>query len=157
MDSGRIEAIFLAEPEIGGRKKVDEATARAGVGLEGDAYALRAEGRAHKDREKTMRELTVVGAEALDELAAETGIELDPWELRRNVVTRGIALNELVGRRFRIGEAECLAVELNEPCVALERYTQPGVLKGLVHRGGIRARILADGVLRVGDPVTLSR
>lgn len=150
-DAGRIEAIFLAQPEVGERVAVEQARAHAGVGLEGDAFAVG--GARGKDRAKVARDLTLIEAEAVEALAEETGIELELHEPRRNVVTRGIALNDLVGARIAVGDAECLVTELNEPCTHLESLTQPGVLKGLVHRGGLRAEIVADGLLRVGDEV----
>ena len=78
---------------------------------------------------------------------------LAPGEARRNVVTRGIDLNALVGRRFRVGEAECVGRRLCEPCAHLQRLTHPGILRDLVHRGGLRADILAGGAIRVGDAV----
>jgi MOSC domain-containing protein YiiM len=149
--SGRVEAIYIAAEPEAPTVAVGEVRAVAGKGLEGD--------RKHRDRlppnkrRKPGRELTLIEAEALEALARETGIELGPGESRRNVVTRDVRLNALVGRRFVVGELECIGVELNEPCLHLERMTQPGVLRGLVHRGGLRADILAGGVLRVGDAV----
>jgi MOSC domain-containing protein YiiM len=98
-------------------------------------------------------DLTLIAAEALEALFAETGIELSPAESRRNIVTRGIDLNALVGRRFRVGEVECEGIELCEPCSHLEGLTKPGVLRGLVHRGGLRAAIHRGGEIAVGDPV----
>jgi MOSC domain-containing protein YiiM len=151
MSEGRIEAIFLAQPEEGERLQVQEARARAGIGLEGDAFA---EGGARqKDRTNSVRDLTLIEAESIEALAEETGIALEQREPRRNVVTRGVSLNDLVGQRFSVGEVECIGRELNEPCTHLESLTQPGVLKGLVHRGGLRADIVSDGTFRVGDAV----
>jgi len=71
-------------------------------------------------------------------------------EARRNVVTRGIDLNALVGRRFRIGDVECLGQRLCEPCAHLERLTSKGVLRGLIHRGGLRADVLTGGQVTTG-------
>jgi len=98
--------------------------------------------------------LTLIAAEALEGLAVEHGIELTAAESRRNVLTRGIDLNALVGRRFRVGSVECEGVALCEPCTSLEAMTQPGVIKGLLHRGGLNADIITDGVISVGDEVT---
>ena len=84
-------------------------------------------------------------------LALDTGIELTPAETRRNVLTRGVALNDLVGRRFTVGEVECVGRRLCDPCSHLEKLTQPGVLKGLVDRGGLRADIVRGGTIRAGD------
>jgi MOSC domain-containing protein YiiM len=99
------------------------------------------------------KDLTLIEAEALDAFTAETGIPLTHQESRRNILTRGVQLNELVGRRFRVGEVECEGVMLNEPCQHLESLTRPGVLRGLVHRGGLRANVVQGGVVAVGDPV----
>ena len=97
--------------------------------------------------------LTLIAAEALEAMAAEHGIEITAAASRRNVLTRGIDLNALVGKRFRVGTVECLGVELCEPCKDLERMTQPGVIKGLAHRGGLNADIVSDGDIAVGDEV----
>jgi MOSC domain-containing protein YiiM len=120
-----------------------------GRGLEGDRNFFAGEG-TQPERD---RELTLISTEALEALAAEHGIELTPAESRRNVATRGIDLNRLEGRRFRVGEVECEGIELCEPCNHLQGLTKSGVLRGLVHRGGLRAAILSEGDIAVGDPV----
>ena len=97
--------------------------------------------------------LTLIAAEAVEAMEREHGISIEPRESRRNVVTRGIDVNALVGKRFRIGEVECEGVELCEPCTTLEGMTKPGVIKGLAHRGGLNADILSDGAINVGDAV----
>jgi MOSC domain-containing protein YiiM len=145
MAEGRVEGIFVAPGEGLVPAPVERVRAHAGRGLEGNRYFY--------DVAPPGRALTLIAAEALEDLAADTGIALSGAESRRNVLTRGIDLNALVGRRFRVGEVECAGVELCEPCADLQRMTQPGVLKGLVHRGGLRADILAGGEISVGDPV----
>ena len=97
--------------------------------------------------------LTLIAEEELAAFNEETGIELTAQASRRNVLTRGIDLNELVGKRFRVGEVECEGVELCEPCSHLASLTHPGVLRGMVHRAGLNADILTDGKIAVGDPV----
>jgi MOSC domain-containing protein YiiM len=97
-------------------------------------------------------DLTLVEAEALEELSAR-GVELTPVEARRNLVVRGITLDDLIGQRFRVGEVECFGQRRCEPCSHLERLTRPGVLRGLVHRGGLRADVGSAGEIRVGDRV----
>jgi MOSC domain-containing protein YiiM len=82
-------------------------------------------------------------------------VAIEPAATRRNVLTRGIDVNELVGKRFRIGDVECEGVELCEPCAHLESMTQPGVIKAFAHRGGLNADILTDGEISVGDAVTV--
>jgi MOSC domain-containing protein YiiM len=105
------------------------------------------------DRYFGERNLTLIEAEALEGLFEEAGIELTAAESRRQVLTRGVRLNDLVGTRFRVGEVECVGEEWCEPCSHLEGLTRPGVLRGLVHRGGLRADIVRDGRIAVGDEV----
>ena len=119
---------------------VEQATARAGHGLEGDRY-VGGEGTFSNPYSRG-HDLTLIEAEVVDDLG------LAPEVPRRNVVTRGIDLNALVGRRFRVGEVECEGQRLCEPCAHLQRLTDPGLLRPLVHRGGLRA----DIALRRRDP-----
>jgi MOSC domain-containing protein YiiM len=142
---GRVEEINIG-PSGEVPAPVQSVEAHAGKGLVGNRYYFvggAAPGQA----------LTLIAAEALDGLAAEHGIELSAAESRRNVLTSGIDLNALVGKRFRVGDVECEGVELCEPCTGLEAMTQPGVIKGLLHRAGLNADILSDGVISVGDEV----
>jgi MOSC domain-containing protein YiiM len=146
--TGRVEAINIAAALEGDCRPVEAVDALAGQGLRGDRYfadARRDEGEG--------RDITLIQAEALEGLHEEHGIELSGAESRRNVLTRGIDLNALVGRRFTVGEAECVGIELCEPCNHLQKMTQPGVLRGLVHRGGLRADVVRDGRIAVGDAV----
>ena len=128
---------------------IDRVRAIPGRGLEGDRNFFTGEG----TQPEPDRELTLIATEALDALAAEHDIELTAAESRRNVATRGIDLNALEGRRFRVGDVECQGIELCEPCRHLEGLTKRGVLRGLVHRGGLRAAILSEGEIAVGDEV----
>jgi MOSC domain-containing protein YiiM len=149
--AGIVEAIFVAAEAEGEPISIPEADAVSGRGLRGDRN-FRAAG-TFSDAGESGRDLTLIEAEAIEALAAEHGITLGPGEARRNVVTRGIALNDLVGRQFRVGEVECVGVELCDPCNHLQNLTQPGVLRGLVNRGGLRADILGEGRIEVGDAV----
>ena len=151
MSVARVEAIFLVPAAGAAPQAVEEAAAVAGRGLEGDRY-FAGEGTYYADG-KDGQDLTLIEAEAIEGLVRESGIELGPGESRRNVVTRGIALNDLVGRRFRVGDVECEGRRLCDPCSHLEKLTEPGVLKGLVDRGGLRADILRGGRIAVGDEV----
>jgi MOSC domain-containing protein YiiM len=146
--SGVVEAIYVAPRKRQLPDAVERAVAVAGRGLEGDRYH---DGAGSFSHWPGRRDLTLIGAEAFE------GIDLDPAEARRNVVVRGLDLAPLVGRRFRVGEVECEAVELNPPCKHLERLTRPGVMRALAGRGGIRAAILTDGEIAVGDAVVLVR
>lgn len=136
----RVESIHIAAEHEHKPLPVDRVRAVAGRGLEGDRHA-------------DVGDITLIEAEALEALAGEHGIELAPGESRRQVTTRGIALNDLVGVRFRVGEVECVGTELCEPCNHLQSLTQPGIMRALVHRAGINADVLTDGEIAVGDPV----
>jgi MOSC domain-containing protein YiiM len=105
------------------------------------------------DRYHDSRDLTLIEAEALDGLRADTGIELSHEESRRQVLTRGVRLNDLVDKRFRVGDVECVGQEWCEPCNHLQALTRPGVLRGMVHRAGLRADIVRAGRISVGDRV----
>jgi MOSC domain-containing protein YiiM len=136
---GEVVAIQLALPAEAEREAVDEAHAVPGSGFDGDRGG---------------DDVTLIAKEALDGLRAETGIEFSHRESGRNVLTSGVDLNALVGRRFRVGEVELVGVELCEPCRHLERSRgKPGVLKGLVHRAGLNADVLTAGTIRVGDEI----
>jgi MOSC domain-containing protein YiiM len=147
---GVVEAILIAPAAEAAIVQVERAAAHAGRGLEGDRYFEQggtfsnAHGRGH--------DLTLIEAEVLDELHVPVGA-LVPEEARRNIVTRGVGLNALVGTRFRIGDVECFGQRLCEPCAHLERLTKPGTLRALIHKGGLRADILSDGEIRTGSAV----
>jgi hypothetical protein len=98
-------------------------------------------------------DLTLIEAEALEAFTAETGIPLSHEESRRTVLTRGIGLNDLVGKRFRVGAVECFAVQLCEPCAHLQGLTRDGVMRGMVHRAGLNANVVIGGTIATGDEV----
>jgi MOSC domain-containing protein YiiM len=147
---GRVEAIAVAEHATGPMRQVDQAHARAGRGLDGDRYAAKAGTFTPASDTARGYDLTLIEAEVLDDLTLCDGGKLGYPEARRNVVTRGVDLNALVGRRFRVGDVECLGQRLCEPCSHLERITTKGVLRGLIHRGGLRADVLSDGEITTG-------
>jgi MOSC domain-containing protein YiiM len=147
--SGRVEAIFLTAEHGEVPALVERARARAGRGLEGNRYYW------DDGTAPSGRALTLIASEAVEAVASEGDVSVEPAATRRNVLTRGIDVNALVGKRFRIGTVECEGVELCEPCQSLEAMTQPGMIKAFVHRGGLNADILTDGEISVGDPVTL--
>jgi hypothetical protein len=142
---GAVAGLLVAPAAEAPLERVDAAVAVPGRGLVGDRYE---QGRGTFSAPGRGYELTLVEAEVLDE------IEL-PWEdARRNVVTTGISLNALVGRQFRVGEVECVGRRLAEPCAHLEKLARPGLLRPLVHRGGLRADILSGGTISVGDEIS---
>jgi len=136
----RVEAIHLGEAEVAELWAVDEVRAVAGQGLEGDRHF-------HPEGAPAGQALTLVETEVVEEAG------LAPGETRRQVTVSGVRLNDLVGKRFRVGEVECFGVELCEPCSHLEAMTRPGIIKELAHRAGINADVVVGGTIRVGDTV----
>ncbi len=152
MAQGRIESIHITTNAEAAMRSVAEVTAIVGVGLDGDRYATRTGSFSAKP--KPGRQITLIEAEAIEALQRELGLVLASGETRRNLVTRGIALNHLVDQEFTVGGVRLKGWELCEPCGDLARMTgKPQLLAGLVHRGGLRAEILEGGVIRVGDLV----
>lgn len=132
-------------------KAVDSARAVPGRGLEGDRYFLGVG--TYSPKPDPGREATFFESEAVDAVNNESGIPLDGSETRRNIMTREIALNHLVGREFRIGDARFRGLKLCEPCKHLEAVSGKKIEEPLLHRGGLRAEILAEGVVKVGDEI----
>jgi MOSC domain-containing protein YiiM len=148
--AGRVEGIFITDTKRVLPEPVERVEAVAGTGLHGNRYFY-ADGAAPPGRA-----ITLIAAEALEAYEAETGKSLSAAESRRNVLVRGVDVNALVGKRFRIGDVECEGVELCEPCSTLESMTHPGVIKGMVHRAGLNADVLSTGEIAVGDAVTVA-
>ena len=146
---GSVEGLAIAPAAEAPMQLLDAAQARVGRGLDGDRYAAGAGTFSPRADRRPGYDLTLMAAEVLDELAA-AGHTLDFASTRRNVLTRGIDVNALVGRTFRIGEVLCRGRRLCEPCVHLDRLSGPGLLRPLIHRGGLRADILTDGEIRRG-------
>jgi MOSC domain-containing protein YiiM len=152
--TARVVAIHVASQAGTQPQSVERVRAIAGRGLAGDRYEAGAG--TWSQRPGGGRQLTLIAAEDLEAVARERGIRLDAAASRRNILTAGIDLHALVGRRFRVGPVLCLGIRLCEPCVYLQTKTQPGVLEALTHRGGLRADILEGGDIAVGDPVEVA-
>jgi MOSC domain-containing protein YiiM len=145
--SGFVEGIHIADRKGGPVRSVDSVTAVAGAGLAGDR------GHRNPGDESPGRDLTLVEAENIEALGRDHGIHLAPGETRRNLTTRGVRLNELVGKEFWIGGVRARAVKLCEPCDYLQGLVGKPILKPLTHRAGIRADLLTDGTISVGDAI----
>jgi MOSC domain-containing protein YiiM len=126
-----------------------EVRAQRDGGLQGDRYADSAN---HKSPDY---QLTLIQLEHIEAFALASGLSLAPHEPRRNLVTEGVDLNSLCGQQFAIGEVQIEGLELCEPCRLFARRTHPEILKFFVHKGGLRARILTEGLIRIGDPLML--
>jgi MOSC domain-containing protein YiiM len=146
----------VVELYIGAERKepmlsVPEARAIAGAGLEGDRYCRE---RGTFSKKLPSNQITLIEAEALEAAARDYGLEITAGESRRNVLTRGMALNHLVGREFQIGEIRMRGLKLCEPCTHLQQLTGKPMIKALLHRGGLRAEILSSGTIKPGDRIT---
>ena len=153
-NNGSVHSIHItavaAEPTVA----VEEARAVAGKGLEGDRYF---DGKGSwSSTPGSGRQVTLIELETIEALERDYEIKIEPGQARRNVVTRGVALNHLVGREFSVGEVRLRGMRLNEPCSHLASLTDEKVKQGLVHRGGLRADIVSGGVIRVGDAVRVT-
>jgi MOSC domain-containing protein YiiM len=153
VNTGSIAGIFIASEARGPMLAVEGAHAIAGRGLEGDHY-FNKQGTFWKEHPDF--QLTLIEEEAIAALARDYGIKLEAGKARRNLITRGVALNHLVGREFRIGSVRIRGIRLCEPCSHLESVSGLPVIKGLRHRGGLRAEILEGGEIRVGDAIELA-
>lgn len=152
---GRVVSIYVAPAAGSPMRALGRVRAVPQRGLEGDRYfegnGAFSTGRA-PGREVT--EVTLIQAEVIEHLRRDWGIDVDGADSRRNIVTRGVALNALVGSEFRVGEVRLVGASLCEPCVSLVRSSENRhLLRALVHKGGLRARILSEGTMAVGDAV----
>jgi MOSC domain-containing protein YiiM len=137
-----VEAIHVGDEGVPELRPVDSVTVLAGRGLVGDRHFF-------PDGAKPGQALTLVEAEEVERVG------LAPGESRRQLTVRGVRLNDLVGKRFRVGPIECVGIELCEPCLHLQSMTRPGIIEDLVHRAGLNADVLNDGTIAVGDAVTV--
>jgi MOSC domain-containing protein YiiM len=149
--AGSVVSIHTAPEAAEPMASLVEVQVLAGAGLVGDRY-FRGVG-TYSSADATGRQVTLIESEALEAASAETGMNIQPRDSRRNIATQGISLNDLVGHEFTVGEVRLRGVELCEPCSHLAELAGKPMLRSLVHRGGIRADILSDGMIRVGDAV----
>src|SRR5262245_32952620 len=149
--AGIVASLHIAPVGAAPMQSVRRVTAVAGRGLEGDRYFNRL-GTYSKDP-GSGRDLTLIESEAIEALGREYGVELDAGLARRNIVTRGVPLNNLVEKEFRIGAVTLRGTRLCEPCAHMEKLTVKGAMRGLIPRCRLRAAILAGGIIRVGDSI----
>jgi MOSC domain-containing protein YiiM len=155
--SGRLLHIFTAAAAGATPASAAEASLEAGRGLVGDRYHASAGTFSLKLAGKPDHEVTLIEAEAIDRFNREAGLTLAYGDLRRNLVTRGIRLNDLVGHEFTVGECLLEGLRLCEPCSHLAKTVAKQVLPGLVHQAGLRARIVRGGRIKPGDAVGETR
>src|SRR5260370_5930901 len=152
MWNGTVESSHIASAGEGLPQSVPQAMAVPGAGLEGDRYALKL-GTFYKPAPD--HDVTLIEAEAIEALRRDYQVELAAGKARRNIVTRNVPLNHRVGKEFAIGEVRIRGIRLCEPCDHLQKVTGKPVIKGLLHRGGLRAQILTPGTISVGDKITI--
>jgi len=153
MIHGHLVGIYVARRKGEDLHGIECVEAVPGRGLSGDRYFLK-EG-TYSGKDGPDREVTLIEVEALEGLAREYEITLQPAQARRNLLTRGVPLNHLVSRTFSIGPVVLRGIRLCEPCGHLEKLTCKGVQKGLIHRGGLRAQVMAGGMLEVGAAIAI--
>ncbi len=150
---GRVEGIHIAPAATAEMLSVAQAQAIAGKGLAGDRYAASAGTFSTWPKD---HEFTLIEAEAIEAMNREPGIALAPGATRRNVTTRGISLNDWIGKEFTIGQAVCRATRFCPPCAHLQKLLGiENLVRIMEGGGGIRAQIITGGTIRVGDAITL--
>ena len=148
----KVAQILISKSPGSAMESQDEVRAVPGRGLVGDRY-FAGEGTFSPHRQKPDFELTLIEKEKIEAFARESGLPFTAMHARRNLVTEGVALNDLAGKEFVIGEVRIRGIRLCEPCNYLAKSTFPETLEGLVHKSGLRAQILTEGVIRVGDVI----
>jgi MOSC domain-containing protein YiiM len=146
---GTVIAIHVAPTGAAPMRSVTNAQVVVGKGLEGDRYYSKLG--TYSNQAGSGRDVTLIEIEAIESLKRDYEVQLDPGQSRRNIVTRGIALNHLVEQEFRVGEVVLRGTRLCEPCAHMEKLTVKGAMRGLIHRGGLRTEIIIGGSIRVGD------
>jgi len=150
MPSSSVVAIFITEKSAEPMRSVESVEAVTAKGLKGDR---KFRDPSHPKKDTPEREITLIESEAVYAVNRDYHLKLEAIETRRNILTRGVALNHLVGREFAVGSVRLRGLELCEPCKHVEALTRPGIMRSLVHRGGLRAQILEGGMIRVGDAI----
>ena len=149
----KVFAIYTTDQPGSALNSVSEARLEPGRGLVGDRYQRRTGTFSETLKDTHDWEITLIEAEEIQRFNDEQKTSLSPGAFRRNIVTSGVRLNDLVGRRFRVGASLLEGIRLCEPCAHLEKLTVAGIVKAMVHRAGLRARIVEAAVVRPGDPI----
>ena len=148
---GFVVSLHIAPTGAAAMQSQDQVQAVAGRGLQGDRYFAGLG--TYSNNPGSGRHVTLIEIEAIEALQREYQVEIEASLSRRNIVTRAVALNHLVDREFTVGEVRLRGMRLCEPCAHLERLSRRGAMRGLIHRGGLRAEILTGGTIHVGDAI----
>jgi MOSC domain-containing protein YiiM len=149
--AGTVVSIHIAATGAAPMNSVREVQVLAGMGLEGDRYAAKLG--TYSNEPGSGRDVTLIEIEAIEALRRDYQIALEAGFTRRNIVTRGVYLNHLIGKEFSVGSVVLRGTRLCDPCAHMEKLTVKGALRGLIHRGGLRAEIVSGGMMRVGDVI----
>jgi MOSC domain-containing protein YiiM len=152
---GRVISIHIAPTGAAPMKTVTTVQAVATKGLEGDRYCSKLG--TYSNQAGSGRDVTLIEIEAIDALKSDYNVELDASRSRRNIVTQGVPLNHFVGKEFKVGDVVLRGTRLCEPCAHMEKLTVKGAMRGLIHRGGLRAEIVKGGMVHVGDVITSAK
>jgi MOSC domain-containing protein YiiM len=155
MTSGHVVGIFIAPSGRAPLTSQQSIVAVPARGLKGDRYFNGTGTFSKAGKLPQSQEVSLIESEAIEAVQREESITLEPGASRRNIITRDVALNHLVDQEFHVGEVRMKGIKLCEPCGHLEGLTQEGVKKALIHRGGLRAQILTQGTIHVGDPIAI--
>jgi MOSC domain-containing protein YiiM len=150
-EQGTVISIYIAVTGAAPMKSVTTAQAAAGKGLEGDRYYSKLG--TYSNQAGSGRDVTLIEIEAIDALKRDYDVELDASRSRRNIVTQGVPLYHFVGKEFKVGDVVLRGTRLCEPCAHMEKLTVKGAMRGLIHRGGLRADIVMGGTIKVGDRI----
>jgi len=154
MFEGKLLAIAIARQAKGPMENVESIEAVAEQGLVGDRYGAGIGAAQFQGRRKPENEVTLIAREAIEAANDEFNMTIAHLDTRRNLLTEGVPLNELVTKTFRVGPVLLRGLELCEPCGYLERRTYPGIKVALKHRGGLRCCVVEGGELRLGNVVS---
>ena len=154
MFQGKLLSIAIARQAKGPMERVPSVDVVVGEGLLGDRYGAGVGAAQFQGRRKPENEVTLIAREAIEAANAEFNFAIEHLETRRNLLTEGVPLNELVGKTLRVGEVVLKGLELCEPCGYLEKRTFAGIKEALKHRGGLRCCVVVGGTIRVGDAVS---
>lgn len=154
--SGKIQQIYIVSSKRGQPEQLDTAYLEAGKGIKGDRYHTNASAWIADGRSAPENQISLIDADSIDAFLASNPSEkqLSYGDFRRSIITRGLDLNQLVGKDFFIGDVRCRGTELCEPCSFLAQTVHSAVLPLLINRGGLRAIVLENGMVKPDDCVT---
>ncbi|MDG2502650.1 MAG: hypothetical protein P8M77_09700 [Porticoccaceae bacterium] len=156
MASGQITGIYIAPKKGANMSGHQQVSVRAGKGIEGDRFFSNTGKNRSNYKGQPDWEITLIESEVITAFNQDTGNKFHDSDFRRNLVTEGIRLNDLVGKTFQIKGVTFYGVQLCEPCAGLQKRLAVKILPALVGKGGLRAQIRGNGLVAVGDSISSS-